>query len=72
MEAEVLMAGRTAVVGEIRGLTGDTAIESGTGDEDRGVDPVGVVLPLFGYRHVQIYSELTISSNGNCILECFL
>ncbi len=45
------MAGRTAVVGEMRGLTGDTAIERGTGDEERGVDPVGVVLPLFGYKN---------------------
>lgn len=42
------MTGRTAVVGEMRGLTGDTAMERGTGDEERGVDPVGVVLPLFG------------------------
>ena len=50
MEVEFFIAGRTAVVGEIRGLTGETAIESGTGDEDRGVDPVGVVLPLFGYQ----------------------
>lgn len=42
------IAGRTAEVGEIRGLTGDTAMERGTGEEDIGVDPVGVVLPLFG------------------------
>ena len=32
--------------GERSGLTGETAIESGTGDEERGVEPVGVVLPL--------------------------
>ena len=32
--------------GERRGLTGETAIERGTGDEERGVEPVGVVLPL--------------------------
>ena len=32
--------------GERRGLTGETAIESGTGDDERGVEPVGVVLPL--------------------------
>ena len=44
----VFMAGRTAVVGEISGFTGDTAMDSGTGEEERGVDPVGVVLPLLG------------------------
>lgn len=33
-------------VGERRGLTGETAIDRGTGDEERGVEPVGVVLPL--------------------------
>ena len=32
--------------GERSGLTGETAIDSGTGDEDSGVEPVGVVLPL--------------------------
>ena len=42
---DVFMAGSTAEVGEIRGLTGDTAIERGTGDEEIGV---GVVLPLLG------------------------
>lgn len=40
--------GRTAVVGEISGFTGETAMESGMGEEERGVDPVGVVLPLLG------------------------
>lgn len=33
-------------VGERRGLTGETATDRGTGDEERGVEPVGVVLPL--------------------------
>ena len=33
-------------VGERSGLTGETAIDRGTGDEERGVEPVGVVLPL--------------------------
>ena len=36
------------LVGERIGFTGDTAMERWTGEEDRGVDPVGVVLPLFG------------------------
>ena len=36
----------TEEVGERSGLTGETAIERGTGDEERGVEPVGVVLPL--------------------------
>lgn len=44
----VFMAGRTADVGDIKGLTGDTAMDRGTGEEGTGVDPVGVVLPLFG------------------------
>lgn len=52
-EAAVFMAGRTAVVGEMSGLTGETAIESGTGEEERGVDPVGVVLPLLGYGKIE-------------------
>ncbi len=41
------MPGRL-VEGERSVLTGDTAIERGTGDDERGVEPVGVVLPLFG------------------------
>lgn len=44
----VFITGRTAIVGEISGFTGETAMESGTGEEERGVDPVGVVLPLLG------------------------
>ena len=32
--------------GESNGFTGDTAIERGTGEDTRGVVPVGVVLPL--------------------------
>lgn len=47
----VFMAGRTAEVGERRGLTGETAIERGIGDDERGVEPVGVVLPLLGYSN---------------------
>ena len=47
----VFIAGRTADVGERRGLTGETAIERGTGDDERGVEPVGVVLPLLGYSN---------------------
>lgn len=50
-EGVAFMAGRTADVGDINGLTGDTAIERGTGDEEIGVDPVGVVLPLFGCKN---------------------
>lgn len=42
------MEGKPLRVGETRGLTGDTAIDNGTGDDERGVEPVGVVLPLFG------------------------
>lgn len=45
------MVGRTVVVGEVIGFTGETAIDNGTGDEESGVDPVGVVLPLLGYRN---------------------
>lgn len=51
----VFIAGRTAEVGDIKGLTGDTAMESGTGDEEIGVDPVGVVLPLLGCNKEQEY-----------------
>lgn len=46
------MAGRTVLVGEISGFTGETAIERGTGEDESGVDPVGVVLPLFGYKTI--------------------
>lgn len=44
----VFIEGRMLLVGERRDFTGDTAIERGTGEEDSGVEPVGVVLPLLG------------------------
>ncbi len=44
----VFIDGRMFEFGERMGLTGETAIDRGTGDEERGVEPVGVVLPLLG------------------------
>lgn len=40
-------------MGEIRGLTGDTAMERGTGEEEIGMKPVGVVLPLLGCNKLE-------------------
>ena len=42
------MEGRMLEFGDKIGLTGETAMDRGTGDEDKGVEPVGVVLPLLG------------------------
>ena len=46
----VLIEGSIFELGERMGLTGETAIDKGqgTGEDDRGVEPVGVVLPLLG------------------------